>query len=247
MVAAATAPKTVLIASHAESVRDRFSAALDGAGHTAIGAGSTGELLACLRARRAAIDLVILDLRLGPPPGVGLVRSIRGLGLGRLPVLIFSGSISHAEQVRDLSALDVAGYVNEHSRAERVVPALAPHLFPDSFDRRTSRRVRLGVPITCRFDGALAAAFMLNLAKGGIGVRTVSPLANGTRVQVRFRLPGSERDIEAAARVAWSDQRLGMGLEFEQIDAADQAAIDAFVDRHAVADAAGAAGRPAGD
>ena len=234
MVAAATAPKTVLIASHAESVRDRFSAALDGAGHTAIGAGSTGELLACLRARRAAIDLVILDLRLGPP-------------LGRLPVLIFSGSISHAEQVRDLSALDVAGYVNEHSRAERVVPALAPHLFPDSFDRRTSRRVRLGVPITCRFDGALAAAFMLNLAKGGIGVRTVSPLANGTRVQVRFRLPGSERDIEAAARVAWSDQRLGMGLEFEQIDAADQAAIDAFVDRHAVADAAGAAGRASGD
>lgn len=232
MVAPATAPKTVLVASRADPVQDRFSQALEAAGHTAVAARSADELLECLRARSGAIDLLILDLRLDAPPGVGLVRSIRGLDLERLPVLVFGGSISGADAVRDLSALGVAGYVNEHSRPERIVPALAPHLFPDSFDRRTSARVRLGIPITCRFNGGLAAAFMLNIASGGVGVRTAIPLAAGTRVHVRFRLPDSERDIEAGTRVAWRDARLGLGLQFEEVDAADQAAIDAFVDRH---------------
>ena len=232
MAASVTAPKTVLVASQADPVQDRFSEALQAAGHTAIAARSADSLLECLRARGGAVDLIILDLRLDAPPGIGLVRSIRELALERLPVLVFGGSISGADAVRALSALGVAGYVNEHSRPERIVPALAPHLFPDSFDRRTSARVKLGIPITCRFDGGLAAAFMLNLASGGVGVRTAIPLAAGARVHVRFRLPGSERDIEAATRVAWRDARLGLGLQFEAVDAADQAAIDAFVDRH---------------
>jgi hypothetical protein len=49
---------------------------------------------------------------------------------------------------------------------------------------------------------------------------------------VRFRLPGSKVDVEADSRVAWSDRRVGMGLQFEKVDPADQAAIDEFVDQH---------------
>ena len=49
---------------------------------------------------------------------------------------------------------------------------------------------------------------------------------------MRFRLPGSKRDIEAESRVAWSDRRVGMGLQFEKVEPADQAAIDEFVDQH---------------
>jgi hypothetical protein len=30
--------------------------------------------------------------------------------------------------------------------------------------------------------------------------------------------------------VAWSDRRVGMGLQFERIDAADQSAVEALVD-----------------
>jgi len=49
---------------------------------------------------------------------------------------------------------------------------------------------------------------------------------------VRFRLPGSKRDVEAEGRVAWSDRRVGMGLQFERVESIDQAAIDEFVDQH---------------
>jgi hypothetical protein len=49
---------------------------------------------------------------------------------------------------------------------------------------------------------------------------------------VRFRLPGSKRDIDAESRGAWSDRRIGMGLQFEKVDPVDQRAIDEFVDAH---------------
>lgn len=224
--------KTIVVANPAEAVRARFAAALQGAGHLSIGVGSEPELLACLRHRNDPIDLFVLDLRLGRPGGIDLVRSIRSIEAGRSPIVVFSGSVTTAGEVRDLAGLGVEGYVNEHSGADRIVPSLAPHLFPDSFNRRTSPRLRLGIPVTCRVDGTITAAFMLNLGQGGIGVRTMTPPAAGTAVAVRFRLPGSEHEISADTRVAWSDRRLGMGLQFERVDAADQAAIDAFVSRH---------------
>jgi hypothetical protein len=49
---------------------------------------------------------------------------------------------------------------------------------------------------------------------------------------VRFRLPGAPREIEADARVCWSDRNIGMGLQFERLSPADQATIDGYVDDH---------------
>ena len=233
MPASATVSKTVVVADETPAVRNRFAAALEDAGHTAIGVGTAPELLARLQAAPGAIDLVVLNLRLVPPPPVDLIRAIRECGACRLPILVFSGSIANAQEIRQLASLGVAGYVNEHSRAGHIVPSLAPHLFPDSFNRRLSPRVTLDIPVACRFDGTITAARTLDLGKGGLGVWTTNPLPPGTAVHVQFRLPATERAVEALARVAWSDRRRGMGLRFEQVDSADQAAIDDFVDRHA--------------
>ena len=60
----------------------------------------------------------------------------------------------------------------------------------------------------------------------------MSPLQDSVKVRARFRLPGSRRDIEAECRVAWSDRRVGMGLQFERVESVDQASIDEFVDQH---------------
>src|ERR687892_959382 len=224
--------KTVIVADDTAFVRDRFRTALENAGHKAVAVKSAAELLARVRADLADIDLIVLDLRLPHAPGVDLVRSIRKLDDGRLPILVFSGTIANADEVRELAALGVAGYVNEYSAVQHILPSLAPHLFPDNFNRRTSPRVVLGIPIQYRFGNTIAAALTLNLSKGGVGIRTMSPLQGGTKARVRFRLPGSKRDIEAESRVAWSDRRVGMGLQFEKVDSADQAAIDEFVDQH---------------
>src|SRR6266849_5304159 len=224
--------KTVVVADDTAFVRDRFRTAIENAGHKAILVKSAAELLARVRADLDHIDLIVVDLRLPHAPGVDLVRSIRKLDEGRLPVLIFSGTIANADEVRELAALGVAGYVNEYSAVQHILPSLAPHLFPDNFNRRGSPRVVLGIPIQYRFGNTIAAALTLNLSKGGVAIRTMSPLDQHAKVRIRFRLPGSKLDLEADSRVAWNDRRLGMGIQFDAVDPANQTIIDTFVDAH---------------
>jgi uncharacterized protein (TIGR02266 family) len=232
MASTSVAAKTIVVADDTAFVRDRFRAALEAAGHRAMSVKSAAELLARVRADLNQIDLIVLDLRLPHAPGVDLVRSIRKLDGGKLPILIFSGTIANAEEVRELAALGVAGYVNEYSAVQHILPSLAPHLFPDNFNRRSSPRVVLGIPIQYRFGNTIAAALTLNLSHGGIAIRTTSPLENGAKIKVRFRMPGGKRDIDAEGKVAWSDRRVGMGIQFERVDPASQAIIDSFVDAH---------------
>lgn len=232
MTSTAPTSKTVLIADDTAFVRDRFKVALEGAGHRAVTVKSAAELLARVRADLATLDLLVIDLRLPHATGLEVIRSIRKMDGGRLPILVFSGTVNSAVEVRELAALGVAGYVNEYSAVQHILPSLAPHLFPDSFNRRGSPRVVLGIPIAYRFGSTIAAALTLNLSRGGIAIRTTSPLEKGTTVRLRFRLPGSRRDLDAEARVSWSDQRTGMGLQFETVDPAEQASIDDFVDAH---------------
>src|SRR5437867_2058800 len=232
MASIAVTTKTVVVADDTAFVRDRFRTALETAGHRAIAVKSAAELLARVRADLDAIDLVVLDLRLPHAPGVDLVRSIRKLDDGKLPILIFSGTIATADEVRDLAALGVAGYVNEYSAVQHILPSLAPHLFPDNYNRRGSPRVVLGIPIQYRFGNTIAAALTLNLSHGGIAIRTTSPLEAGTKIKIRFRMPGSKRDIDAMGHVAWSERRVGMGMQFDTVDPAHQAVIDHFVDAH---------------
>ena len=224
--------KTVIVADDTAFVRDRFATALLSAGHVAVTVESAPELLERVRADFPRIDLIVLDLRLPRADGVDLVRAIRKIDQGQLPILVFSGTIATSEEVRQLAGLGVAGYVNEYSAVQHILPALAPHLFPDNFNRRGSPRVVLGIAVAYRFGNTIAAALTLNISKGGLAIRTMSPLQSGSKVRVRFRLPGSKKDTEGECRIAWTDRRVGMGLQFEKVDSADQSAIDEFIDQH---------------
>lgn len=232
MTTGVAATKTVLIADDASFVRERFQTALQEAGHRAVTAKSAAELLGRIRADLETLDLLVLDLRLPFASGVDLVRAIRKLDGGRLPILVFSGTITNAEEVRELAALGVAGYINEYSAVQHILPSLAPHLFPDNFNRRASPRVVLSIPVAYRVGDTITAVLTLNLGKGGVSIRTMSPLDRGSKTRIRFRLPGARREVEADAKVTWSDRRIGMGLQFERVEAADQASIDEFVDGH---------------
>jgi uncharacterized protein (TIGR02266 family) len=224
--------KCVIVADDTAFVRERFCAALAEAGHRAAAVRTAGELLQEVRTRGAELDLILLDLHLPHSRGVDLVRSIRSYDGGRTAILVFSGTILSADEVRELAALGVAGYINEYCGAQHIMPSLAPHLFPDNFNRRTSPRVPVSVPVSYRLRAMIASAVTLNVGKGGLAVRTMTPPERSAAVRVRFRLPGAPRDVEADARVRWTDRNLGMGLQFEHLSPADQAIVDAFVDEH---------------
>lgn len=228
---ALVAVKTVLVADDTAFVRDRFKAALEGAGHRAVGARTGPELLSTLRSEKR-VDLIVLDLRLPQAHGVELLRAIQKLDAPQPPVVIFSGTIASADEVRQLKTLGVAGYVNEYTAVQHILPSLAPHLFPDHYNRRSSPRVVLGIPVAYRFGNTIATSLTLNISHGGVAVRTTSPLDVGSTVRVRFRVPGGKREADVEARVAWADQRVGMGLQFTRVEPEAQVAIDEFVQGH---------------
>ena len=232
MTASSPSQKTVLVATDTAFVRDRFQDALGAAGHRAVIVKSVAQLLARVRADLADFDLIVLDLRMPHASGVDLVRRIRKLDEGHLPILVFSGTVGSEQEVSQLGALGVGGYINEYSAVEHILPSIAPHLFPDMFNRRDSTRVVNGLPVSYRAGGKIAAALSLNLSKGGMAVRTSSPLARGAALKLRFALPGSKKEMETEAVVCWSDQKAGMGLRFTRVNPADQGAIDKFVDAH---------------
>jgi uncharacterized protein (TIGR02266 family) len=229
---ALAAAKRVVVADDTAFVRDRFKGALEAAGHLATTVGSASELLARVRERSADIDLTVLDLRLPQAHGVALVRALRAVAGFQAPVVVFSGTIASAGEVRQLAALGVAGYVNEYTAVQHIVPSLRPHLFPDHLNRRSSPRVVTGMPITYRVGNAIAGTLALNVSQGGLAVRTTSPPEPGTVVRLRFRLPGSRKEIDTEGQVRWIDRRIGMGLQFTRIEPADQAAVDNFVQGH---------------
>ena len=234
--AAAEAPtvasKTVVVADDTAFVRDRFKAALEREGHKAVSVSSGSELVARVKANLENIDLVVVDLRLPQANGVNIVRALRNIDPRKPPIVVFSGTIANAAEVRELAALNVGGYINEYTALQHIMPSLAPHLFPGDFNRRTGPRVVLGIPIAYRFGNTIAAAVTLNISRGGVAVRTTNPLDAGVTVKARFRMPMGKKDIDVESKIAWSNKRVGMGLEFIGIKEEDQKVIDGYVDSH---------------
>jgi uncharacterized protein (TIGR02266 family) len=216
--------KIILIAHRDATVRERFAAALADARHTFVTAATAELANAAVRDSARPISLGVVDIGL-TEDGLAWIRGLRGDLTW--PVLVFAGTVRSVADARALLALPVAGYINEHAPAAQILPALAPYLFPASFDRRLNPRVPLGVPVSYRSGQTIATAVTLNLGRGGLAVRTLNPLSPGLLVELKFRLPG-KAEIEVRGRVVWSDRKAGMGVQFERVSPADQRAIDAL-------------------
>ena len=227
---AGTAVKAVFVADDTAFVRERFRTALVAGGHEALTARTGHELLARIRNRGAA-DLVVLDLRLPGGRGLNMVRTLRSIE-NEPPVVVFSGTIASASEVRQLGELGVAGYINEYAADQHILPGLAPYLFPESVNQRSSPRLAMGVPVSYRVGNTVAGAVTLTVSRRGLAIRTTSLLELGTAIRVRFRLPGHQRDLDAGATVVWKDRRVGMGVQFTTIGVNEQTALADFVDAH---------------
>jgi uncharacterized protein (TIGR02266 family) len=231
MTTSSSTRKTVAVATDTTFVRDRFKAALDAAGHRTMIVKSVAQLLVNVRADFDDLHLIVLDLRM-PHASVDLVRRVRKLDGGKLPILVFSGSVASVDEVHELASLGVAGYLNEYSATEHILPSIAPHLFPGTFHKREHPRVVMGIPVSYRIGKTITAALAMDLSTGGMAIRTNNPPVRGTAVKLKFALPGSKRQLEAEAVVCWSVQRAGMGMRFVKVKPTDEAVINGFVEAH---------------
>jgi uncharacterized protein (TIGR02266 family) len=102
-------------------------------------------------------------------------------------------------------------------------------------DRRRAARAPLDLWVEEEKGEELYFRRTGNVSLGGIYFEQTIPHALGTKVKLRFSLPGSAEVIEALGEIVNTPQQkdgLGMGLRFVHLDAAAQQKLATFIDVH---------------
>lgn len=97
-------------------------------------------------------------------------------------------------------------------------------------DKRRQRRVPVELWIEAQADGALYFQRASNLSVGGAYFTQTCPLPLGTKVQLKFTLPGEEAQISCRAEIVTAKE-LGMGVQFTDLSDTDRARIEALIDQ----------------
>ena len=101
--------------------------------------------------------------------------------------------------------------------------------------RQTRRFRRRTLRVMVEYSAASGLHFdpATTLGAGGLFIESESPQPEGTRLKLRFQLPGSERVHEIEGRVVWAagpgergSTTPGMGIEFSDRTAASKLARD---------------------
>lgn len=109
-----------------------------------------------------------------------------------------------------------------------------------SGDRRITARAPLDLWVEEERGNELYFRRTGNVSKGGVYFEQTIPHALGTRVKLRFTLPGESEVIEALGEIVNTPNMkdgLGMGLKFVAISPEHQARIESFVERFGRVDA----------
>ncbi|MCC7073292.1 MAG: PilZ domain-containing protein [Deltaproteobacteria bacterium] len=105
-----------------------------------------------------------------------------------------------------------------------------------SRDRRTASRIPLDLWVEEEKGNELYFRRTGNVSLGGIYFEQTIPHALGTRVKLRFSLPGSTDVMEAAGEIVNTPQvkdGLGMGLRFTEVSPAVLRALGRYLEENA--------------
>lgn len=93
-------------------------------------------------------------------------------------------------------------------------------------------RIPIHILIEYQHENRSVTMYCLNMSRGGLFVETNSPAPVGTKLKLKFTLPTERESFFIQAKVMWireaaeGDLRVGMGLEFFDVDAKTGKLID---------------------
>ena len=159
------------------------------------------------------IDAVIVDYDLaGADALVKMMEPMRH-GDDALPLVLMSGPMHH-EQLRRNGA---DFFFEKPVSVEQAVHTLAAARNLILRGRLRYHRQALQAHVSMVANRRYMDAELLNVSRGGIGVRTKANLEPGEAVRLRFSLPGRKLVVQAQAAVAWRRPNGDVGLRFHEI------------------------------
>lgn len=96
--------------------------------------------------------------------------------------------------------------------------------------KRILRRVPIVAKVEAQTGGFPFIALAENISEGGVLIRTANPLEDGAVVHLKFTLPNAEKEITVSGHVRHVAPGSSMGVQFDDLDPADHAAIRKFVE-----------------
>jgi len=125
-----------------------------------------------------------------------------------------------------------------NERRKSAAPISAERRAPSGERRQTDRRQSARTPLDLWVEEEKGNELYFrrtgNLSMGGIYFEQTIPHALGTRVKLRFSLPGSSEIIEATGEIVNTPSEkngLGMGLRFLEVSADAQRHLETFLQR----------------
>jgi len=102
---------------------------------------------------------------------------------------------------------------------------------------REHPRYEVSIPVDCSTRDVFLSNHVCNISKGGLFLRSETPLPLDTEVSLVLRLPGSEQCIRATGRVIWNyDMKKGTtrivpgtGIRFLDLPPSDRATLEGFL------------------
>jgi DNA-binding response OmpR family regulator len=165
---------------------------------------------------RTKIDAIVVDYDLAGADA--LVRKLEPLRRGddAIPLVLMSGPLHHDQMQRNGADF----FFEKPVSVEQAVHtfAAARNLILRGRLRYHRQAVQTAVSISAskkRLDAEL-----VNVSRGGIGVRSKVALRVGEALQLQFSLPGRDLVVQARATVAWQKPNGYVGMRFEEIPAA---------------------------
>ena len=109
-------------------------------------------------------------------------------------------------------------------------------MLPDSQELyRKYDRVPKRYKVTYATHDALIKSYLFDIGKGGVFIKTSTPLKRKERITLKVFLPDGEKELEVVGEVAWSSEKKhrtslgryppGMGIKFLNISPGDAARI----------------------
>jgi len=159
------------------------------------------------------IDAVIVDYDLAGAEGLLQRMEPMRHGPDALPLVLMS-SPQHHDQLRR-SGADF--FFDKPVSVEQAVHTLAAARNLILRGRLRYHRQALQARVSMVAHRQHMDAELVNVSRGGIGVRTRCELPIGEVVRLRFSLPGRQLVVQGEAAVAWRKPNGDVGLRFEQL------------------------------
>lgn len=203
---------------------------------------SAYEAVRLLTSHKTQTDLVLVLMDEDAGICLDILQELRGRKEQAPPVLAVLSDHVDSATLQGMFEAGLSTAIDPQANAAQIMVELTRQLHPRAEDQRQMPRAMAVISVFCIADSGTQTCQAINIGAGGIFVRTDTPFALHTAVEMRFTLPEASHPCHVQGEVrrvvnpgagepGQAQPIAGMGVRFLQVARRDQLVIEDYVDR----------------